>query len=67
MSEAEFASLSLKIGLPVLIGYMMFIVYRMGKDSRAGKFGMLILFIALGAGFFSFSAKSLIKLFIGVE
>lgn len=67
MTEAEFASISLKIGLPVLIVYMLFIVYRMGKDSRAGRFGMMILFIALGAGFFSFAAKSLIKLFVGVE
>lgn len=63
MTEAEFSDLSLKILLTGLVGYMLFIVYRMGKDSNAGRYGMIIMFIALGAGFFSFAMKGVLKYF----
>ena len=64
MSEAEFSSLALKVLVPLLIGYMLLIIYRMGKDSNAGRYGMMILFIALGAGFVGFVAKGLIQFFL---
>ena len=62
MTEAQFADISLKVCLTLLIGYMMFIIYKLGKESKAGKFGMFILFIGLGLGFVSFGAKEVIKL-----
>ena len=64
MTEAQFADISLKICLTGLIGYMLFIIYRLGKESKAGKFGMFILFIGLGMGFISFAAKEIIKLYL---
>lgn len=62
MTEAQFADLSLKICFTGLIGYMLFIIYKLGKESKAGKFGMFILFIGLGMGFVSVAAKEVIKL-----
>ncbi len=62
MTEAQFADISLKVCFTVLIGYMLFIIYKLGKESKAGKFGMFILFIGLGLGFVSFGAKEVIKL-----
>ncbi len=61
MTEAEFSALALKICLPALIGYMLFIIFKMGRDSKAGKYGMMILFVALGTGFVGFVAKGLIQ------
>ena len=65
MPEAEFASWSLKIGLTVLILFLGFIVWDLGKKSQAGKFGMFILFLVLGLGVFGFIFKNvLIEFFI---
>ena len=65
MTEAEFASWSLKIGLTVLILFLGFIVWDLSKKSQAGKFGMFILFLVLGLGVFGFIFKNvLIEFFI---
>jgi hypothetical protein len=64
MTEAQFADISLKVCFTLLIGYMMFIIYKLGKESKAGNFGMFILFIGLGLGFVSFGAKEVIKLIL---
>ena len=65
MTEAEFSSIALKVCLTGLIGYMLWIIYTMGRDSKAGRYGMMILFIALGAGFVSFVAKGVLQYMMG--
>lgn len=64
MTEAQFADISLEVCMTGLIGYMLFIIYRLGKESKAGKFGMMIIFIGLGTGLVSFVAKEVIKLYL---
>jgi len=44
--------------------YMLFILYRLGKDSNAGRLGMFVIFFALGLGVFGFAMKSMIHLFV---
>jgi hypothetical protein len=61
MSEAEFSAIALKVCLTGLIVYMLWIIYNVGKDSGAGRYGMMILFIALGAGFISFVMKGILQ------
>lgn len=60
MSIEEFESWSLTIGLTALVGYMAFIVYNLGKESKAGKFGMAVLFLALGLGLLGFVIKTVL-------
>jgi len=60
MSVAEFEEIALAVGLTFLCGYMFFIIYNLAKESKAGKFGTMILFIALGLGVFAFIAKEVI-------
>ena len=60
MSVAEFEQLSLILGIGALIAYMMFIIYRLGVESGAGRFGYFVLFFALGLGVFGFIAKTVI-------
>lgn len=65
MSEAQFAEWSLKIGLSVLIIFLGFIVWDLGKKSQAGRFGMFVLFLVLGLGVLGFIFKNvLIEFFV---
>lgn len=57
MSEEQFAQISLYVCVGGLIAYMFFIMYRLAKDSNAGKFGMFIIFFALGFGVLGFVIK----------
>ena len=60
MDIAEFEHISMIVGLTALVVYMMFIIYKLGKEARAGRYGYFILFGALGLGVFGFVAKSVI-------
>ncbi|WP_197272148.1 DUF2788 domain-containing protein [Neisseria sp. 83E34] len=60
MTEAEFATWSLRIGLTVLVGFLGFIVWDLGKKSNAGKFGMFMLFLVLGLGVIGFLFKNVL-------
>ena len=60
MTEPEFAALSLKVGLPALILYMVYIMYRLAKDSKAGRIGTFAIFLALGFGILGFVIKEVI-------
>lgn len=44
--------------------YMLFILYKLGKDSNAGKFGMFVIFFALSLGVFGFAMKSMVQIFL---
>lgn len=66
MTIEEFESISLALGTSGLMLYMAFIIYRLGKESGAGKFGFAILFLALGLGMFGFIAKSVMVEFLKV-
>lgn len=67
MSEELFAEISLDIGLPLLIGWMIFIMYKLGKESNAGRFGGTIIFVALGVGVLGFVLKGVIKLILDAD
>ena len=60
MSEAEFSDWALKIGLSGLVIFLGFIIWNLGKESKAGKFGMVMLFLVLGLGIFGFIFKNVL-------
>jgi hypothetical protein len=57
MTIEQFEEWSLIIGLGGLILLMVFIVWNLGRESRAGKFGMFVLFLALALGLLGFVIK----------
>jgi hypothetical protein len=57
MTIEQFEEWSLIIGLGGLILFMVFIVWSLGKESKAGKFGMAVLFLALALGLLGFVIK----------
>ena len=60
MSEAEFSDWAMKICLTGLVIFLGFIVWNLGKESKAGKFGIAILFLVLGLGVFGFIFKEVL-------
>lgn len=67
MSTQMFESISMVVGITLLISFMFFIIYDLGKKSGAGKFGMSILFIALGTGMVGFLIKIVLIDILGMQ
>lgn len=66
MDIEQFETISLYVGCSVLIGYMLFIIWRLARDSKAGRFGTLMLFIVLSVGMIGFVAKEIMVLLMGM-
>ncbi|MEM5535047.1 DUF2788 domain-containing protein [Neptuniibacter pectenicola] len=60
MRLAEIESIALNIGLAVFAAFIFFIIYDLAKKSKAGKFGTIILFFALGLGLAAFLVKTVV-------
>ena len=66
-TEAEVAWFGMTFGVGAFMLYMVFIIFQLARESKAGRFGTFVLFLALGFGLVGFAAKSVIKYFIGGE
>jgi hypothetical protein len=60
----QFEQISLIVCCSILMLYMLFVLYRLGKDSNAGRLGMFVIFFALGLGVFGFAMKSMLHFFV---
>ena len=60
MSPEKFEELMMTAMIAVLIAFMAFIVWDLAKKSKAGRFGTMILFLALGLGVLGFVIKTLV-------
>ena len=62
MTVADFIETwGLTLGIGALIAFMVFIIWDLAKQSKAGKFGTLVLFIGLGLGMAGFLVKVAIQ------
>ena len=66
MTIAQFEELSLTLCIGGLVLYMLFILYKLAEESKAGKYGTAVIFLALGLGFVGFAAKFVVKIFLEV-
>ena len=67
LTVAEFEEISLKVCFTGLILYMLFIIGNLAKQPKAGRYGTVWMFLALGLGFVGFVAKGLIARIMGIE
>ncbi|THF60985.1 DUF2788 domain-containing protein [Pseudothauera rhizosphaerae] len=67
LTVEEFSSISLKVCFTALILYMLFIIGNLAKESKAGRYGTVWMFIALGLGFVGFVSKAFIQKIMGIE
>ena len=66
ISEKELSEFGLTYGLAFFIGFMLFIIYDLAKESKAGRFGTFILFFVLAFGILGFVAKNVIQWLMGI-
>ena len=66
-SEEQIAQFGLTFGVGAFMLYMAFIIWQLARESKAGRFGTFVLFLALGVGLVGFIAKGIIKWVMGVE
>lgn len=60
-TEGQIAQFGLTFGVGAFILYMLFIVFNLARESKAGKFGTFVLFLVLSFGMLGFVAKGVIK------
>lgn len=65
-SEAQIAQFGLTFGVGAFILYMLFIVWNLARESKAGRFGTFVIFLVLSFGMVGFLAKSVIRWIIGI-
>ena len=66
LTEQQISNFGMTWGLGLLIAYMLFIIWDLAKQSKAGRLGTFVLFLVLALGMLSFSAKFLIKWAMGI-
>ncbi len=67
ISEEQIAQFGLTFGVGAFMLYMVFIIVQLARESKAGRFGTFVLFLALGVGLVGFVAKGIIKWVMGVD
>lgn len=65
-TEGQIAQFGLTFGVGAFILYMLFIVFNLARESKAGKFGTFVLFMVLSFGMLGFLAKNLIQWLLGI-
>jgi Protein of unknown function (DUF2788) len=61
LNEDQIAEFGLTFGVSAFILFMLFIVFNLACESKAGKFGTFVLFVVLAFGMLGFIAKSVIQ------
>ena len=64
MSEAEFATWAVRLGVGGLVAFMFFIVFQLAHESKAGKYGLMVMMIALMMGVVGFGIKLAVELIL---
>jgi hypothetical protein len=60
-SEEQVAEFGLTFGLAGFMLFMLFIIWNLARESKAGRLGTFVLFFVLAFGMLGFVAKSLIQ------
>ena len=63
-TEAQVAWFGLTFGVTAFMLYMVFIIFQLARESKAGRMGTFVIFLALGFGLLGFAAKGVIKFFL---
>jgi len=66
LTEEQLAQLGLTWGVGAFIAYMLFIIWKLARDSKAGRFGTFILFVVLSFGMLGYIAKMVIAWFLKI-
>jgi hypothetical protein len=65
LDEEQIATFGLTFGVGAFMLYLVFIIFQLARESKAGRLGTFVLFLGLGFGLLGFVAKGVIKWFLG--
>lgn len=60
LTEERVAELGMSVGLTAFIGFMLFIIWNLARESKAGRLGTFVLFFVLAFGMIGFLAKAVL-------
>ena len=61
MSEEMATQLGMQLLVPAVILFLMFIIWDLAKQSKAGKVGTFAMFLALSVGFIGYMIKVILQ------
>ena len=65
-TEEQVSEFGMSFGLTGFILFMLFIIWNLAKESKAGRLGTFVLFFVLAFGMIGFIAKSIIAKLLGI-
>jgi hypothetical protein len=65
-TEAQIADFGVTFGVGAFIAYMLFIIWSLARQSKAGRFGTFVLFFVLAFGMIGFIAKAIVAKLLGI-
>jgi hypothetical protein len=65
-TEAQITEFGVTFGIGAFIAYMLFIIFDLARQSKAGRFGTFVLFFVLAFGMLGFVAKTIIAKLMGI-
>ncbi|GAA4400579.1 DUF2788 domain-containing protein [Quisquiliibacterium transsilvanicum] len=65
-TEEQVSNFGVTFGLAAFIGFMLFIIWNLARQSKAGKLGTFVLFFVLAFGMLGFIAKTIIQWAMGM-
>ena len=60
-TEEQIAQFGLTFGISAFMLYMVFIIWQLARESKAGRFGTFVIFLGLAFGMVGFVAKFIIQ------
>jgi hypothetical protein len=63
-TEEQVSEFGLTFGLAGFILFMLFVIWSLAKESKAGRLGTFILFFVLAFGMLGFIAKTVLQYFM---
>ncbi len=60
-TEEQIAAFGMTFGIGGFILFMLFVIWKLARESNAGRFGTFILFFVLAFGILGFVAKAILE------
>jgi len=60
-SEEQIAAFGMTFGVGGFILFMLFVIWKLARESKAGRFGTFVLFFVLAFGMLGFIAKTILQ------
>ena len=60
-TEEQIAQFGMTFGIGGFILFMLFVIWKLARESKAGRFGTFVLFFVLAFGMLGFIAKTILQ------